>query len=229
MTTRMVANPGPSRRAHRPYPQLPTTAVLEASSHATDGNILSFKSAECERVFSSAKKMVTAERNRLGGRVRQPIGTFNLLPQKLVFCNSDLDKSTTAPPFIRWETQRYPLKPFRCVSQGRASHGDITHAHTPHSRASHRYVPHRRICHRRVPHKRASHGRVSHGRIPHKRVPHRRVTGMHLMGVYLRAYTSRAYTSRARILQACMSNMCLIGRVPYKRHLMSAHLMSVHL
>jgi hypothetical protein len=87
-----------------PLPTALDAAVLEASSHATDGNILSFKSAECERVFSSAKKMVTAERNRLGGHVRRPIGTFNLLAQKLVFCNSDLDKSTTAPPFVRWET-----------------------------------------------------------------------------------------------------------------------------
>src|SRR5271155_2489137 len=30
-----------------------------------------------------------------GVRVRGPIGTFYLLAQKLVFCNSDLDKSTT--------------------------------------------------------------------------------------------------------------------------------------
>jgi hypothetical protein len=46
-------------------------AVLETSSHATDGNTLSFKSAECERVFSSAKKMATAERNRLSENVIQ--------------------------------------------------------------------------------------------------------------------------------------------------------------
>jgi hypothetical protein len=30
------------------------------------------------------------------------IGTFYLLEPKLVFHNSDLDKSTTAPPFVRW-------------------------------------------------------------------------------------------------------------------------------
>ena len=47
------------------------TAVLEASSHATDGNTLSFKSAECERVFSGAKKMATAERNRLSEDIIQ--------------------------------------------------------------------------------------------------------------------------------------------------------------
>jgi hypothetical protein len=47
------------------------TAVLEASSHATDGNTLSFKSAEYERVFSSVKKMATAERNRLSEDIIQ--------------------------------------------------------------------------------------------------------------------------------------------------------------
>ena len=39
--------------------------------------------------------------------VRRLIGTFYLLAQKLVFCNSDLDKPTTAAPFIRWETWRF--------------------------------------------------------------------------------------------------------------------------
>ena len=33
--------------------------------------------------------------------VRRPRETFYLLAQNLVFCNSDLDKSTTAPPFVR--------------------------------------------------------------------------------------------------------------------------------
>jgi hypothetical protein len=47
------------------------TAVLEASSHVTDGNTLNFKSAECERVFSSVKKMATAERNRLSEDIIQ--------------------------------------------------------------------------------------------------------------------------------------------------------------
>jgi hypothetical protein len=47
------------------------TAVLEASSHATDGNTLSFKSAEYERVFSSVKKMATTERNRLSEDIIQ--------------------------------------------------------------------------------------------------------------------------------------------------------------
>jgi hypothetical protein len=35
---------------------------------------------------------------RIANRI---IGTFYLLAQKVVFCNSDLDKSTTAPPFVR--------------------------------------------------------------------------------------------------------------------------------
>jgi hypothetical protein len=34
-------------------------------------------------------------------RMRRPIGTFYLLAQKLVFRNSDLDKSTTAPLFCK--------------------------------------------------------------------------------------------------------------------------------
>ena len=34
-------------------------------------------------------------------RLQRAIGTLYLLAQKLVFCNSDLDKSTTAPPFVR--------------------------------------------------------------------------------------------------------------------------------
>jgi hypothetical protein len=58
---------GDESKAFSVYPSPLSTAldaaVLEASSHATDGNTLSFKSAEYERVFSSAKKMATAERN----------------------------------------------------------------------------------------------------------------------------------------------------------------------
>jgi hypothetical protein len=41
------------------------TVVLEASSRATDGNTIPAMSAECERVFSSAKKMITQELNSL--------------------------------------------------------------------------------------------------------------------------------------------------------------------
>src|ERR1700728_1817505 len=70
MTARTVTNQRPSRCTHRISTAL-DTAVLEASSHATDGNTLSFKSAEYERVFSSVKKMATAERNRLSADIIQ--------------------------------------------------------------------------------------------------------------------------------------------------------------
>ena len=58
---------------------------------------------------------------------------FYLVAQKLVFCNSGLDKSTTAPPFVRWgiwnvhvhkvrvcevyahEVQAHGCKPMRCT------------------------------------------------------------------------------------------------------------------
>jgi hypothetical protein len=70
MATGVVANRGPSRCAHHLSTAL-DTAVLETSSHATDGNTLSFKSAKCERVLSSAKKMVTMERNRLSEDIIQ--------------------------------------------------------------------------------------------------------------------------------------------------------------
>jgi hypothetical protein len=42
-----------------PLSDLIDTVVLEASSRATDSNIILAMSAECERVFSSAKKIIT--------------------------------------------------------------------------------------------------------------------------------------------------------------------------
>jgi hypothetical protein len=70
------------------------------------------------------------------------------LAQKLVFCSSDLDKSTTVPPFVRWEIWRFSPKPFGRASQGRVSHGRVSHG---------------RVSHGRVPHGRASHGDTLHG------------------------------------------------------------------
>src|SRR5271163_4071371 len=41
--------------------------------------------------------------------MRRLIGTFYLLAQKLVFCNSDLDNR---PPFVRWGIWRFPQSLF---------------------------------------------------------------------------------------------------------------------
>jgi hypothetical protein len=47
------------------------TVVLEASSRTTDGNTIPAMSAECERVFSSEKNMITQERNSLAEDIIQ--------------------------------------------------------------------------------------------------------------------------------------------------------------
>jgi hypothetical protein len=45
--------------------------VLEASSRATNGNIIPTISAECERVFRRTKKMITQELNSLAEDIIQ--------------------------------------------------------------------------------------------------------------------------------------------------------------
>jgi hypothetical protein len=64
--------------------------------------------------------------------LRRQIGTFFLLSQKLVFCNSDLDKSTTAPSFVRWQTWKFSPEPFRRASYRRVSHRRVSRGRTPH-------------------------------------------------------------------------------------------------
>jgi hypothetical protein len=47
------------------------TIILKASSRATNGNIIPTISAECERVFSSTKKMITQALNSLAEDIIQ--------------------------------------------------------------------------------------------------------------------------------------------------------------
>jgi hypothetical protein len=67
----------------------------------------------------------------------QPIGTFYLLPQKLVFCK------------LRSRQIAYGDAYDLFVPHGRAFHGDTLHGHAPHRRASRGHVSHGRVPYRR--------------------------------------------------------------------------------
>jgi hypothetical protein len=92
------------------------------------------------------------------------IGAFYPLTQKLLYCDSDLDKLTTTPLFVWWEAWR--ISPHQSLSQGHVSHGGVCHGNTLHGHA----------CYRR-----ACHEHMKHGRVPCKR----HLMGVHLMGVHL--------------------------------------------
>src|SRR5277367_6489532 len=116
---------------------------------------------------------------------------LSALMTSFLFCNSDLDKSTTTPPFVRWESWRFSPKPFGCAPQGRVSHRRVSHGRVPHGRASHGCAPHGRASHGHVSHGSASQGLVSYGyayngHVSRGRVPYRRhLMGAYLMGVHL--------------------------------------------
>jgi hypothetical protein len=117
------------------------------------------------------------------------IGTFYLLALKLVFCNSDLDKSTTHMKTLMIYLFLTGVHPTSVHLIGGCLMGvyllgvyltdvHLTGVHLMEIHFKSRYVSHRR----------ASHGHVSHGRVPYRRHLHLigvYLTGVHLMGVCL--------------------------------------------
>jgi hypothetical protein len=64
-------------------------------------------------------------------KLRRPLETFVSWRGKSLFCNSNLDNLSTAPPFVRWEIRRFPPKPFGRAFQGRVSRRRVSHGRIP--------------------------------------------------------------------------------------------------
>ena len=118
-------------------------------------------------------------------RVRRPIRTFIFLAQELAFCNLDLDKSTAAPPFVRWEIWKFPQTLSGVHLKGVYLIGvHLIDVYVMSVDLIGVYLI-------SVYLRRASHGCVSHKRASHRRTPHRcTFQNIYLINIYLTKGTS---------------------------------------